>query len=185
VRLLKKYSGLVFYDPDTKKTFSVLEKNMEFHPGKNKGWSLLGVCVKPGAEDEVVPFLLEIASKLIGQTKQNDVVIVHHKAPCKYDNKRPSRANHKITEDNITKRARATHRSGTLRTAKNGSDGNGAGDAKEEEDEDDINAVISPSLRGSGYGANDYYEVDEILDRRVLSRCSESAGQVVEYCKCS
>ena len=187
-RLLQKYSGLVFYDPDTKKTFSVLERNMEFHWGKNNGWFLLGVCVEPGVEHEVVAFLLEIACKLIGQTKQNDVITIHQEAPLKYVNTRPRRENHKIPEDittdRVSKRARASRRPGTLRAAKSGGDGNGTGDAKEENDKDDTYAAISPSSHGRGYGVNDYYEVDEILDRRISSMGSESAGQVVQYCKC-
>jgi hypothetical protein len=43
-RLLAKYRGLVFVDHDTEKTFSVYEKNMEFHWGRNNGWFVLAVC---------------------------------------------------------------------------------------------------------------------------------------------
>ena len=43
--MLAKYRGLVFVDPDTEKTFSVYEKNMEFRRGKNSGWFVLAVCL--------------------------------------------------------------------------------------------------------------------------------------------
>ncbi len=44
MRLLAKYKGPVFVDPDTGKTFSVYDKNMEFHQGRNNGRFVLAVC---------------------------------------------------------------------------------------------------------------------------------------------
>lgn len=38
------------------------------------------------------------------------------------------------------------------------------------------------SLHSNGNGGSDYFEVEEVLDRRVSSSGSDSAG-VVEYCK--
>ncbi len=35
-RILEKYKDLVFYDPDTKKTFKVWGGNLEFHSGSRR-----------------------------------------------------------------------------------------------------------------------------------------------------
>lgn len=48
-RLLEKYTNLVFYNPDTKKTCSVYAGNLEFYYGYkkrgiNKGWELIAVA---------------------------------------------------------------------------------------------------------------------------------------------
>ena len=60
-RLLAKYRGLVFVDPDTEKTFSVYEKNMEFRRGKNSGWIVLAVCLNQDDSNDYEAFLLEVA----------------------------------------------------------------------------------------------------------------------------
>jgi len=42
-RLLTKYKGLVFNDPDSGSTFSVWDRNMEFRRGRGNGWFVVGV----------------------------------------------------------------------------------------------------------------------------------------------
>jgi len=42
-RLLQKYRGLVFHDPDTDNGFCINDQNMEFHRGRGNGWFVLGV----------------------------------------------------------------------------------------------------------------------------------------------
>ena len=44
-RLLTKYKGLVFNDPDSGSTFSVWDRNMEFRRGRGNGWFVVGVSV--------------------------------------------------------------------------------------------------------------------------------------------
>jgi hypothetical protein len=41
--LLAKYKGLIFRDPDSEKSFSIWEKNMEFCRGRGYGWFLVVV----------------------------------------------------------------------------------------------------------------------------------------------
>jgi hypothetical protein len=45
-------------------------------------------------------------------------------------------------------------------------------------------AEVGQSLYSNGNGGSDYFEVEEVLDRRILSSGSDTAG-VVEYCKFS
>ena len=42
-RLLKKYKGLAFFDPDDRKTYTVAKENLEFWRGKKDGGSYL-IC---------------------------------------------------------------------------------------------------------------------------------------------
>jgi hypothetical protein len=74
-RLLQKYKGLVFFDPDTSSTFSIWEQNMEFHRGKGNGWFLLAVNAdcdnEDGEEGELEAFSLELAIELIAETQQD------------------------------------------------------------------------------------------------------------------
>jgi len=75
-RLLAKYKGLVFWDPDTEKTFHV-EKNMEFRRGRGNGWFVLGVSSDQLDEsDDCEAFSLEIACQLIGDTPQANGIMV-------------------------------------------------------------------------------------------------------------
>ena len=67
-RLLQKYKGLVFSDPDNNITYSVFEENMEYRRGSNNGWYVIAVSAEEGVEDEV--FSLELACELIGLTQQ-------------------------------------------------------------------------------------------------------------------
>jgi hypothetical protein len=75
-QLLAKYKGLVFCDPNTGKSFSILEQNMEFRRGRGNGWFLVGVCADD--EEDNVAFTLKIACELIGETPQRDGVQVIH-----------------------------------------------------------------------------------------------------------
>ena len=75
-RLLVKYRCLVFVDPDTEKTFSVYEKNMEFRRGRNNGWFVLAACSDQDNSDDYEAFLLEVACKVIGDTPQADGIMV-------------------------------------------------------------------------------------------------------------
>jgi hypothetical protein len=75
-RLLAKYKGLVFVDPDTEMTFSVYEKNMEFRRGKNNGWFVLAVCSDQDDSEDCEAFSLEVACEVIGDTPQADGIIV-------------------------------------------------------------------------------------------------------------
>ena len=75
-RILAKYKGLVFVDPDTDKTFSVNEKNMEFRRGRNNGWFVLASDNDDSEDCEA--FSLEVACEVIGDTPQADGVIVIH-----------------------------------------------------------------------------------------------------------
>ena len=75
-RLLAKYKGLVFWDPDTDKTFHV-EKNMEFRRGRSNGWFVLGVSSdQQDDSDDCEAFSLEIACELIGDTPQANGIMV-------------------------------------------------------------------------------------------------------------
>ncbi len=51
-RLLQKYQGLVFYDPDTSKTFHVYKGNMEYHQGRGNGWFVLSMCANDDGDEE-------------------------------------------------------------------------------------------------------------------------------------
>ena len=77
-RLLTKYKGLVFNDPDSRTTISVWDLNMEFRRGRGNGWFVVGVSAdKPDDESCNEPFsLLESACELIGATKQKEGVKV-------------------------------------------------------------------------------------------------------------
>jgi hypothetical protein len=58
-QLLAKYKGLVFRDPDTRKSFLIWEQKMEFRRGRGNGWFLVGVCADDEDDNEVLT--LEIA----------------------------------------------------------------------------------------------------------------------------
>jgi hypothetical protein len=78
-RLLAKYKGLVFVDPDTRKTYSVYDKNMEFRRGRGNGWFVLGVSAEQNTDDddaEYDAFSLEVTCEVIGDTPQSDGIIV-------------------------------------------------------------------------------------------------------------
>jgi hypothetical protein len=78
-RLLTKYKGLVFNDPDSGNTFSVWDRNMEFRRGRCMDGLWL-VLVQTSQTIKVVMSLflwsLEMACELIGATKQKEGVKV-------------------------------------------------------------------------------------------------------------
>ncbi len=76
VRLLDKYKGLVFYDPDADKTYTIESKNMEWYNKSRKknidgGWYLLATS----DEDEMDTFMVEdeLCSQ-IADTPQDDSI---------------------------------------------------------------------------------------------------------------
>ncbi len=74
-RLLEKYKNLVFFDPDTDKTFTVHDNNLEFRRGRNGGWNIIAVCSDESVEDE--GFVIgEMLVDLIGTTAQAEGVEV-------------------------------------------------------------------------------------------------------------
>ena len=75
-RLLQKYKGLVFFDPDSEKTFSVWDQNMEFRRGRGMGWFVVAVSADEPDDENNEAFSLEIACELIGVTKQKEGVQV-------------------------------------------------------------------------------------------------------------
>ncbi len=79
--LLAKYKGLVFVDPDTGKTCSMHDKNMEFCRGRGNGWFVLAVSAEQEQNTdndnaEYDSFSLEVACEVIGDTPQSDGIIV-------------------------------------------------------------------------------------------------------------
>ena len=79
-RILEKYKGLMFFDPDTGKTFKVWGGNLEFHRGSRmtgveKGWGL--VCINEESEEEGC-VLNEEVIELIGSHAQADEIEVIH-----------------------------------------------------------------------------------------------------------
>jgi len=66
---IEKCENLVFWDPDTEKTFVVAPENLEWQRGKNGGWFL--ICEEVGGK-EVEAFDIEVANELIGETQQAD-----------------------------------------------------------------------------------------------------------------
>jgi hypothetical protein len=76
-RLLSKYRGLVFNGPDSRTTFSVWDKNLEYRRGRGNGWFVVGVSADhPDDESYNEPFTLEMACELIRATKQKEGVKV-------------------------------------------------------------------------------------------------------------
>ena len=74
-RLLEKYKGLAFYDPDDSKTYTVATENFEFRRGrKDRGWYL--ICESNIVGDEVEAYGIELANELIGNTRQVEGVEV-------------------------------------------------------------------------------------------------------------
>jgi hypothetical protein len=68
-RLLEKYKGLAFFDPDDRKTYTVAKENLEFRRGrKDGGWYL--ICESNVVGDEAEPFSIELANELISATQQ-------------------------------------------------------------------------------------------------------------------
>ena len=66
VRLLEKYTDLVFYDPNNKCVYTVWHKNLEWQRERNGGWCLIGCPADDKLDDE--PF--SIAEMVISQIFQ-------------------------------------------------------------------------------------------------------------------
>ena len=82
VRLLDKYKGLVFYDADDDKTYTIESKNMEWYNKSRKknidgGWYLLATS----DEDEMDTFMIEdeLCSQ-IADTPQDDSIEIIRRA---------------------------------------------------------------------------------------------------------
>ena len=68
-KLLEKYKGLVFFDPDNKCHYTICSKNLEFFKGRNGGWCVIGVPADDKLEDE--PFLIgKLVHDLVRETPQ-------------------------------------------------------------------------------------------------------------------
>ena len=76
-KLLAKYKGLIFCDPDTDLAFKVWEQNLEFRRGRGDGgWYVIGECADDPDNVQTEAFTLEIACQLIGETKQEEGILV-------------------------------------------------------------------------------------------------------------
>ena len=74
-RLLEKYKGLAFFDPDDGKTYTVVSDNLEFRRGrKDGGWYL--ICESNVTGDVLEAYSIELANELIGDTEQVEGVEV-------------------------------------------------------------------------------------------------------------
>lgn len=69
-KLMKKYSGLRWYDPDTKKMFVADKDNMEWKRGI--GWCVIGIR----EDGEMEPWPVKLLPSLIKKTKQETVLNV-------------------------------------------------------------------------------------------------------------
>jgi hypothetical protein len=79
-RLLEKYKDLMFFDPDTGKTFKVWGGNLEFHRGSRrtgveKGWGL--VCINEESEEEGWVLNEEVIELIGAHTQADDIEVVH------------------------------------------------------------------------------------------------------------
>ena len=77
VRLLEKYKDLVFYDTNNECVYTVWQKNMEWHRGRNCGLCLLGCPADDKLDDELLS-IAEMVISLIaksGQDSNVDVVL--------------------------------------------------------------------------------------------------------------
>jgi hypothetical protein len=70
--------GLVFSDPNSGKSFSIRDQNMELHQERGNRRLLVGVCADESEEDKEA-FSLEIACELTGETPQRDGIQVVHR----------------------------------------------------------------------------------------------------------
>ena len=74
-RILAKYKGLIFWDPDTSANFTVHEENLEFHRGKDGGWHLIGNSSDESVEDEAFA-IGDMIIDTIAETEQRPGVAV-------------------------------------------------------------------------------------------------------------
>jgi hypothetical protein len=71
-KLIAKYKGLVFCDPDTGNAFTVWHKYLEFRSGKGGGWFVIGECADDPNEILLEPFTLGLACELIWEAEQKN-----------------------------------------------------------------------------------------------------------------
>ena len=67
--LLEKYKGLAFYDPEDRKTYTVVTENFEFRRGRKDGGQYL-ICESNVTGDVLEAYSIELANELIGGTEQ-------------------------------------------------------------------------------------------------------------------
>ena len=76
-KLLAKYKGLVFPDPDNNNcAFKVWDENLEYRSGRGGGWFVIAECNDDPENLLQEPFTLEIACELIGETEQEEGIQV-------------------------------------------------------------------------------------------------------------
>ena len=76
-KLLAKYKGLVFRDPDNNNcAFKVWDENLEYRSGRGGGWFVIAECNDDPENPLQEPFTLEIACELIGETEQEEGIQV-------------------------------------------------------------------------------------------------------------
>ena len=79
-RILEKYKDLVFYDPDTKKSFKVWGGILEFHRGSCrtgvlKGWGL--VCIHEYGDEEGWLLNKEVVQLMGSHRQVDDIEVIH------------------------------------------------------------------------------------------------------------
>ena len=74
---LEKYKGLMFWDPDTKVTFTVHEDSLEFRRGKGGGLNLVGNSSDDSVEDKGFAIGEMIIGMIAGteQAKGVDIIV--------------------------------------------------------------------------------------------------------------
>ena len=77
-KILEKYKGLIFWDPDTEANFTVHEENFKFHRGKVGGWHLIGNLSDESVEDEGFA-IGEMIIGIIANTEQRSGVEIIRK----------------------------------------------------------------------------------------------------------
>jgi len=76
-KLLAKYKGLVFRDPDNNNcAFKVWDDYLEFRSGRAGGWFVIAKCKNDPEKPLQEPFTLELACELIGDTDQEEGIQV-------------------------------------------------------------------------------------------------------------
>ncbi|KAL9189824.1 hypothetical protein ACHAXT_009499 [Thalassiosira profunda] len=79
-RLLEKYKGLVFFDPDNKTNYSVHDKELEWCEGDSGGWCVIAMPSEEGFEEE--PFIIgDMIIELISDTPQASNIQIVRRAP--------------------------------------------------------------------------------------------------------
>ena len=79
-RILEKYKDLMFFDPDTGKTFKAWGGNLEFHRGSQrtgveKGCGL--VCINEESEEEGWVLNEEVIELIGSQAQADEIEVIH------------------------------------------------------------------------------------------------------------